>query len=141
MKRGLFTAIFTLSFAALVSAQAPNAVSTAFSQAHPGVNATYTQQGNEWRAGFTQNGKQLAYIYTPEGNYVAKETIIAKNEIPTPALQDMEARFSGFTFEQAAEHVLPDGTVHYKYQYMTGNSHVEVFYAANGQMIRRAVFF
>lgn len=140
MKKGLFTGLFTLCFAALVSAQTPSAVTSAFNQAMPGVNATYVQQGNIWKANFSQGGSQMSYIYTPEGGYQYRETVIDKVTVPAPALQDMEARFAGFDFEGTTKVDMPDGTTQYKYQYLTGNTHVEVFYAENGQMIRRAVF-
>lgn len=140
MKKGLFTALFTLCFAALVSAQTPSAVTSAFNQAMPGVNATYVLQGNTWKANFTQGGNQMSFLYSPEGTYHSKETVIAKTAIPAPALQDMEARFNGFTYEGAAKVEMADGSIQYKYQYLTGNNHVEVFYGANGQMIRRAVY-
>jgi len=140
MKKGIFTGFFTLCFAVLLSAQTPNAVLTTFSQNMPGVNATYVQEGTVWKANFAEGGKQISFVYTPEGEYKAKETVISKPEVPAPALQDMEARFGSFSFEGVAKHELLDGTTHYKYQYNSGNKHVEVFYTANGQLVRRNIF-
>ena len=140
MKKGIFTGFFTLCFAVLLSAQTPSAVLSSFSQNMPGVNAAYVQEGTFWKAKFTEGGKQVSFVYSPEGEYKAKETVITKPEVPAPALQDMEARFGTFSFEGVAKYELPDGTTHFKYQYNTGNKHVEVFYGANGQIVSRNIF-
>jgi zinc transporter ZupT len=140
MKKGIFTGLFTLFFAVLLSAQAPDAVLAAFNQTMPGVNATYAQEGTSWKANFTAGGKQVSFVYSPGGEYKAKETVITKPEVPAPALQDMEARFGSFSFEGVAKYELPDGITHYKYQYNTGNKHVVVYYSANGEMVGRNIF-
>ena len=140
MKKGIFTGFFTLCFAVLLSAQTPSAIQASFNQNMPGVNATYIQEGKFWKAKFTEGGKQVSFVYSLEGEYKAKETVITKPEVPTPALQDMEARFGSFAFEGVAKYELPDGTTHFKYQYNSGNKHVEVFYAANGQIVSRNIF-
>jgi len=144
MKKGLFIGLLSLCITAMVSAQtatAPSAVSSAFNQAMPGTNATFTQEGTLWTANFTHNGKQVQYGYNAEGVLQYKETAIAKTEVPANILSDIEARFSNEPFEGVAKRELADGTVHYKYQYQSGGKHVQVFYnAATGQMAKRNVF-
>lgn len=144
MKKGLFIGLLSLCFTALVSAQTattPTAVASAFNQAMPGTNATFAQEGNLWTANFTHNGKQVQYGYNAEGVLQYKETAITKPEVPSNILTDMEARFSNEIFEGVAKRELPDGTIHYKYQFKTGDKHVQVFYSATtGQMAKRNVF-
>lgn len=144
MKKGLFTLLFTFSLTGFLFSQTPStvpaAVKTAFNQAMPGVNATYTAEGSLWKAGFTQNGKQMYMVYDAQAVLQFTETALAKAEVPAPALQDMEARFSNFTFEGVAKRDYPDGVILYEYQYLTGNTHVEVLYQASGQMVKRNVF-
>lgn len=145
MKKGLLTGLFTLCFAALVSAQVPSAVSTAFHQAMPGVtHPTFVQEGSLWKAQFTENGKQVAHAYTADGTYQFKETTLSKPEVPAAILADMEQRFNSNngvnTFEGVAKRQLADGTIHYEYQFSQGGSHVEVFYSEAGQIVKRNVF-
>lgn len=140
MKKGLFTAFFALCIAAIVSAQTPSAVSNAFSQANPGLTASFVLEGVHWKANVTQAGNQVSFVYTPEGTFVGKDTEIAKNAIPAPALQDINGRFSSYTFDKAAKRELADGSLQYKYQYSDGNRHVEVFYTPNGQLVSRNLF-
>lgn len=143
MKKGLLTGLFTLCFAALVSAQVPSAVSAAFHHDKPGVNATFVQEGPLWKAQFTENGKQVFNAYTADGTYQFKETTLSKPEVPAGILADMEQRFSNAavnTFEGVAKRQLPDGTVHYEYQFAQSGSHIEVFYSEDGHIVKRNVF-
>lgn len=145
MKKGLLTGLITLCFAALVSAQVPSAVSSAFQQAQPGVsNPSYVQEGPLWKAKFTENGKEVFYAYSAAGAYQFKETTLSKTEVPAPIMENMEQRFSSNgsvnTFEGVAKRELADGTVHYEYQFSNGGSHVEVFYSEAGQIVKRNVF-
>eukprot|EP01034_Spumella_vulgaris_P046007 gene46007-57357_t len=145
MKKGLLTGLFTLCFAALVSAQVPSAVSAAFQQALPGTSASYVQEGTLWKAQFTQNGKQVFYAYTAAGVYQFKETTLDKPEVPAVIMENMEQRFSASNggnnvFEGVAKRELADGTVHYEYQFLNGGTHVEVFYSEAGQIVKRNVF-
>ena len=145
MKKGSLTGLFTLCFAALVSAQVPSAVSAAFHHDKPGVaNPTFVQEGPLWKAQFTENGKQVFNAYTADGTYQFKETTLGKPEVPALILADMEQRFGpngGInTFEGVAKRQLPDGTVHYEYQFSQSGSHIEVFYNEDGHIVKRNVF-
>ena len=143
MKKGLLTGLFTLCFAALVSAQVPSAVSAAFQQTMPGVSASYVQEGTLWKAQFTEHGKQVFLAYTPTGVYQFKEITLNKPEVPGNILADMEQRFAtGSTnvFEGVAKREFADGAVHYEYQFENGGKHVEVFYSEAGQIVKRNVF-
>lgn len=144
MKKGLLTGLFTLCFAALVSAQVPSAVSAAFQQAMPGSHATFVQEGPLWKAQLTENGKQVFYAYNAEGAYQFKEITLTKPEVPSAIMQNMEQRFATGsnvnTYEGVAKREFADGTVHYEYQFSNGGSHVEVFYSEAGQIVKRNVF-
>lgn len=143
MKKGLLTGLFTLCFAAWVSAQVPSAVSTAFQQAHPGAHANFVQEGQLWKAQLTENGKQVFYGYTAAGDFQFKETTLNKPEVPAAIMENMEQRFAtGGTnvYEGVAKRELADGTIHYEYQFLNGGTHVEVFYSEAGQIVKRNVF-
>lgn len=145
MKKGFLAALFTLGIATWASAQAPTAVSAAFQHAKPGVTAEYVQEGPVWKARFTENGKQTFLGYGASGDYLFKEITLEKRDVPAAILTDMEQRFSSpepdvNIFEGVAKRILPDGTVHYEYQFRNGNRHVEVFYGESGQIVKRNIF-